>query len=81
MSKRNAEEMEELRQDMLRESYEDEAFEIEMRNDFDKFLDIQADAYVDDLTDAMDGIRKDLENYGWYEDPKEILIRIIEEYL
>ena len=54
---------EELRQDMLREAYEDERYEVEMRGNDDYFYDAITDAFSEEISDMMVRIEAYCESY------------------
>ncbi len=56
--------MEEMRQDMLQDRWEDEQHEIKMRNDDDYFYDELVDKYVAELDDIRFKIENYCEDYG-----------------
>ncbi len=60
---RNKEEMDELRQEMLQEDYEDEQYEILMRSDIDYAL---SQLSPDMVKDAVDLLKLTVETMGKY---------------
>jgi len=64
MSRVSLEEMEELRQDMLREAWEDERYEVEMRSNDDYFYDAITDMFSAEINELMVNIEEYCENYG-----------------
>jgi len=63
MSRVSLEEMEELRQDMLREAWEDERYEVEMRSNDDYFYDAITDMFSDEISELMVRIEEYCEHY------------------
>jgi len=68
--------IEELRQEKREDDAIDAKIELEMRSDFDFFLDKIEDE-VGELNDAFDRVRTLLSEYGW-EDTREEVINLID---
>ena len=62
----------EMEYDMRQEAYEDERYEVNMRNDYEFFL-YQMDSELGELQDLVRDIKHRHELYGWEFDIKEII--------
>ena len=71
--------LEEMRQDMLREAYEDSMIEHKMRTDFDYFMEVLFDAHSEDIYELKQSIIKDLDEYGWDIPVDDVLCELVDE--